>query len=208
MWVHCHANPSAHQFGRHVSKMLAPYVPRTAVPPNTLAELRRDIGRMRFVKQQIKEIETARAERVERAPTEGHNAIVCLLDRVGGVGIETADMLVHEVFSRNLRDRRAVARYAGLTGAPEESGKKRRERGLAKSGNARVRRAMIQLAWGFLLHQKDSALAQWYRSRTADARGGTRKTMIVALARKLLIALWRLVTTGEAPAGLILRPAA
>jgi transposase len=180
----------------------------TAVPPNTLAELRRDIGRMRFVKQQIKEIETARAERVERAPTEGHNAIVCLLDRVGGVGIETADMLVHEVFSRNLRDRRAVARYAGLTGAPEESGKKRRERGLAKSGNARVRRAMIQLAWGFLLHQKDSALAQWYRSRTADARGGTRKTMIVALARKLLIALWRLVTTGEAPAGLILRPAA
>ena len=180
----------------------------TAVPPNTLAELRRDIGRMRFVKQQIKEIETARAERVERAPTEGHNAIVCLLDRVGGVGIETADMLVHEVFSRNLRDRRAVARYAGLTGAPDESGKKRRERGLAKSGNARVRRAMIQLAWGFLLHQKDSALAQWYRSRTADARGGTRKTMIVALARKLLIALWRLVTTGEAPAGLILRPAA
>jgi transposase len=97
----------------------------TAVPPNTLAELRRDIGRMRFVKQQIKEIETARAERVERAPTEGHNAIVCLLDRVGGVGIETADMLVHEVFSRNLRDRRAVARYAGLTGAPAESGKKR-----------------------------------------------------------------------------------
>ena len=60
---------------------------------------------------------------------------------------------------------------------------------------------MIQLAWRFLLFQKDSALAQWYRARTADARGGTRKTMIVALARKLLIALWRLVTTGEVPAG-------
>ncbi len=66
---------------------------------------------------------------------------------------------------------------------------------------------MIQLAWGHLLHQKDSVLAEWYRRRTADARGGTRKTMIVALARKLLIALWRLVTTGEAPVGLLLRPA-
>ena len=66
---------------------------------------------------------------------------------------------------------------------------------------------MIQLAWRFLLFQKDSALARWYRARTADARGGTRKAMIVALARKLLLALWRLVTTGETPEGLFLRPA-
>ena len=163
-----------------------------AVPPNTLAELRRDMARLRFVKQQIKEIEAARAERLERTPGEGRNAMVHLLARVVGVGIETADMLVQEVFSRKLRDRKAVARYAGLTGAPDESGKRRREQGLAKAGNARVRRGMIQLAWRSLLHQKDSALAEWYRARTADARGGTRKTMIVALARKLLIALWRL----------------
>jgi len=66
---------------------------------------------------------------------------------------------------------------------------------------------MIQLAWRFLFFQKESALAQWYRGRTADARGGTRKTMIVALTRKLLIALWRLVTTGEEPQGVVLRPA-
>jgi transposase len=178
-----------------------------AVPSNTLAELRRDVARLRFVKQQIKEIEAARAERLERTPGEGRNPMVRLLARVVGVGVETADMLVHEVFSRKLRDRKAVARYAGLTGAPNESGQKRRERGLAKAGNARVRRGMIQLALGHLLHQKDSVLAEWYRARTADARGGTRKTMIVALARKLLIALWRLVTTGEAPAGLLLRPA-
>jgi transposase len=116
-------------------------------------------------------------------------------------------MLVQEIFCRDLRDRKAVARYAGLTGAPDESGKKRRERGLAKSGNARVRRGMLQLAWGFLVHQKGSALAEWYRARTVDARGGRRKAMIVALARKLLIALWRLVTTGEAPEGLLLRSA-
>ena len=73
--------------------------------------------------------------------------MVRLLARVIGVGVETADMLVHEVLSRGLRDRRAVARYAGLTGAPDESGAKRREKGLAKAGNARVRRGMIQLAW-------------------------------------------------------------
>ena len=116
-------------------------------------------------------------------------------------------MLVQEVLARTWRDRRAVARYAGLTGSPDESGSRRREKGLAKAGSARVRRGMIQLAWRFLLFQKESALAQWYRARTADARGGTRKTMIVALARKLLIALWRMVTTGEVPAGVVLRAA-
>src|SRR5215211_3588930 len=101
-----------------------------------------------------------------------------------------------------------LRRNTHLTGSPDESGSKRREKGLAKAGNARVRRGMIQLAWRFLLHQKESALAQWYRARTADARGSTRKTLIVALARKLLIALWRMVTTGEAPHGVVLRPAA
>lgn len=176
------------------------------LPPNTLLELRRDMARLRFVMDQIKEVEEARAQRLQQAPQEKSHAMVRLLARVIGVGIETADMLVHEVLSRGLRDRRAVARYAGLTGAPDESGRKRREKGLAKAGNARVRRGMIQLAWRFLLFQKDSALAQWYRTRT-ESTGKKRKTMIVALARKLLIALWRLVTTGEVPAGVVLRAA-
>jgi transposase len=178
-----------------------------ALPPNILAELRRDLARLRFVRGQIKEIEQTRIERLEKAPTTGRNAMVCLLARVVGIGIETADMLVQEILSRNLRDRRAVARYAGLTGAPDESGAKRREKGLAKVGNARVRRGMLQLAWRFLLLQEDSALVRWYRARTADARGSTRKTLIIALARKLLIALWRLVRTGETSQGLVLRPA-
>ena len=130
------------------------------------------------------------------------------LAQVIGVGVETADMLVPEILSRNLRDRSAVARYAGRTGAPDESGARRREKGLARAGNSRVRRGMIQLAWRFLMFQKNSALAQWYRARTADARGATRKTMIVALARKLLVALWQLVTTGEVPQGVVLRAAA
>jgi transposase len=177
------------------------------LPRNTLAELRRDMARLRFVLDQIKEIEAARLQRLDQAPHERSHAMVRLLARVIGVGIETADMLVHEVLARDLRDRRAVARYAGLTGAPDESGSRRREKGLAKAGNARVRRGMIQLAWRFLLLQKDSALSRWYRMRTADARGGTRKTLIVAMARKLLIALWRLVTTGDVPEGVALRPA-
>ena len=176
------------------------------LPPNTLLELRRDMARLRFVMDQIKEVEEARAQRLEQAPQEKTHAMVRLIARVIGVGIETADMLVHEILSRQLRDRRAVARYAGLTGAPDESGNKRREKGLAKAGNARVRRGMIQLAWRFLVFQKDSALARWYRARTESA-GKKRKTMIVALARKLLIALWRLVTIGEVPAGVVLRAA-
>ena len=176
------------------------------LPPNTLLELRRDMARLRFVMDQIKEVEEARAQRLEQAPQEKTHAMVRLLASVIGVGIETADMLVHEILSRSLRDRRAVARYAGLTGSPDESGSKRREKGLAKAGNARVRRGMIQLAWRFLLFQKDSSLAQWYRTRT-ESGGKKRKTMIVALARKLLIVLWRLVTTGEVPAGVVLRTA-
>jgi transposase len=176
------------------------------IPPNTLAELRRDMERRRLVSNQIQQIEEARRERLEQAPSDGPHAMVRLLARVIGVGTETADMLVQEVLSRNMRDRRAVARYAGLTGSPDESGKKCREKGLARSGNARVRRGMIQLAWRLLMFQKNSALAQWFRARTENTRG-TRKTMIVALARKLLIALWRLVREGVVPDGVVLRPA-
>jgi transposase len=176
------------------------------IPPNTVAELRRDMERRRLVSDQIRQIEDARLERLKQAPSDGPHAMVRLLARVIGVGVETADMLVQEALSRSMRDRRAVARYAGLTGSPDESGRKRREKGLARSGNARVRRGMIQLAWRFLMFQKDSALAQWFRARTESARG-TRKTMIVALARKLLIALWRLVREGVVPDGVVLRPA-
>jgi transposase len=179
----------------------------TPLPRNVLAELQRDMARLGFVVSQIREIEQARQKRLEQETETGPHAMVRQVARVIGIGIETADMLVHEVLSRPMRDRKAVARYAGLTGSPDESGARRREQGLARAGNARVRRGMIQLAWRFLRFQKQSALAQWYQARTADSRVGTRKTMIVALARKLLIALWRFVTTGETLEGVILRPA-
>lgn len=177
-----------------------------SIPPSTLAEIKRDIERQRLVKEQIRAIEKARLDRLAEAPAEGPNAMVRLLAQIVGIGVETADMLVREVLSRNMRDRRAVARYAGLTGSPDESGAKRREKGLARSSNARVRRGMINLAWRFLMFQKDSALAQWYRQRTADAPS-TRKTMVVALARKLLIALWRFARDGIVLDGVRMRPA-
>ena len=177
------------------------------LPPNTLAEMRRDMARLRLVREQIKEIEASRMQRLAQASDNEPHAMIRLLARIVGVGIETADMLVHEILSRQLRDRRAVARYAGLTGAPDESGQRRREKGLARAGNAQVRRGMIQLAWRFLLFQRDSALAKWFRARTTDARGNTRKKMIVALARKLLIELWRMAMTGEIPPGVMLHAA-
>ena len=178
-----------------------------AIPANTLAELRRDLARLKLIKEQIKEIESARQQRLKQAPRAGAHPMLLMLARLKSIGVDTADRLVHEAFYRPLRDRRAVARYGGVTGAPDESGAKRREKGLARAGNARVRKAMLQLAWRWIMFQKESALTQWYRQRTAGAKGDVRKTMIIALARKLLIALWRYVTTGEIPAGAVLRPA-
>jgi transposase len=154
-----------------------------SLPPNTIAALRRDMERLKIIKEQIKAIEQ------------------------NGLGWETADLLVHELLSRTLRDRKAVARYAGLTGSPDESGSKRREKGLSRSGNARVRKIMIQLAWRMVKFQPDSALVQWFKQRTENAKG-SRKPMIVALARKLIIALWRYANDGVIPEGFRLHSAA
>lgn len=198
-------NPSLRRATKELETLVSPEgVP---LPPNTLEEIRRDLARLAVLREQIESIERDRQARLEEAPQSRSNAMVLLLTRVVGVGLETADMLVQEILSRPLRDRRAVARYAGLTGSPDESGARRREKGLSKAGNARVRRGLIQLAWRFLMFQKGSGLARWYRSRTEGAIPARRKTMIVALARKLLIAFWRLVTTGAWPEGVILRAA-
>ncbi len=109
------------------------------LPVNTIAMLRRQMERKRMIEEQIKAIEQDRRQRLERDPTDKRNAMVLMLTRIIGLGVETAEQLVHEILSRNLRDRKAVARYAGLTGSPDESGAKRREKGLSRSGNGRVR---------------------------------------------------------------------
>jgi transposase len=157
--------------------------------------------------EQIAAIEKARAKRLDTDPERGPHPMIRLLARVVGLGLETAEMLVTELMTRRLRDRRAVARYAGITGSPDESGARRREKGLMRAGNARVRRGMIQLAWRWLQFQKESALTLWFQARVAGAPA-LRKKMIVALARKLLIALCQLATSGVIPEGVVLRPAA
>lgn len=177
------------------------------LPSNAVAALRRHMERFRILKEQIKAIEQTRLERLQRDPAERFNAMVFLLARIIGLGVETAEQLVHEILSRNLRDRKAVARYAGLTGSPDESGSKRREKGLSRSGNGRVRKILIQLSWRLLRFQPESDLVLWFKKRTANAHG-SRKPMIVALARKLIIALWRYVNTGLLPEGFRLRSAA
>ena len=112
--------------------------------------------RLKIIKEQIKAIEQTRLQQFEQKPEALANRMVYLLVRIYGLGWETADLLVHELLSRTLRDRKAVARYAGLTGSPDESGSKRREKGLSRSGNARVRKIMIQLAWRMVKFQPDS----------------------------------------------------
>ena len=144
----------------------------TPLPENTRAELRRHLARLRVVREQIRAIEQERLRKLAAAPAgdKGPHAMVRLIARVLGVGVETADMLVNEILSRHLRDRRAVARYAGLTGSPDESGRRRRERGLARAGNARVRCGMIQLAWRFLRFQRTALWPNGFmRERPTDA---------------------------------------
>jgi transposase len=142
------------------------------LPANTLEELRREMVRLQLIREQLAAIEKARLARLKRAPREGTHPMLLMLAKVLGVGVETADMLVHEILTRDLRDERAVGRYAGLTGSPDESGSKRREQGLARAGNARVRRGMVQLAWRWLMFQRR---APW-RSGTARARSARAAT--------------------------------
>jgi transposase len=127
--------------------------------------------------------------------------------RLKGVGRETASVLRFEAFHRSFDNRREVAAYAGLTPTPWMSGGIDTEQGISKSGNARLRRTMVQLAWFWLRNQPGSALSLWYRERVGDGRGRIKRIAIVALARKLLVALWRFVTQGLVPEGAELKPA-
>ena len=157
--------------------------------------------------EQIRVLEEARdvvvaQDAVPRSEAEG---LVRRLVGVKGIGPELATLLAWEAFVRPFRDRRALAAYAGLTGTPFDSGDKRREQGIGKAGNRRLRAALVELAWLWLRYQPQSALAAWFRSRTGSVGGRMRKVMIVALARKLLVALWRFCRYGVLPEGAALK---
>src|SRR5271154_1002577 len=176
-----------------------------SLPRETMAQLRRLMIRQRLLGEQLAEIDAAREAELAAAakapdPERGQR-MIRLLVAICGVGLETATQLVREVLCRPFRDRRAVAAFVGLTGTPFRSGGMEREQGVSKSGDKRVRGLMMQLAWRWLKFQSDSALSRWYVERVGDAKGRIRKIMAVALARKLLVALWRYVQDGVIPEG-------
>lgn len=173
----------------------------TALPPSLLNEVRRLMTRHRLLSEQIGQIEAAREQAVMAAEPDRAVQQMRVLVRLVGLGLATASSLAHEVFCRSFADRKAIAGFVGLTGTPFNSGGSEREQGISKNGNPRVRRILLQLAWRWLRFQPDSALSCWFVERTAGAKGRLRKVMAVALARKLLVALWRYVETGEIPAG-------
>ena len=179
------------------------------LPAHARARLARLLDRLELVLEQIGVLEEARDAVVAREAVPGGEAAGLVRRLVGlkGIGPELATLLAWEAFVRPFRDRRALAAYAGLTGTPFDSGDKRREQGIGKAGNRRLRAALVELAWLWLRYQPQSALAAWFRSRTGSVGGRMRKVMIVALARKLLVALWRFCRHGVLPEGATLKAA-
>jgi transposase len=179
-----------------------------ALRPALRQEIVREHGRLGLLVEQIASVEAqSRAE--VRAPAPGSApAKVVALARFKGIAQTGAQVLVNEVFYRAFDNRRQVGSYFGFAGTPYDSGASRREQGISKAGNPRARAMAVELAWLWLYHQPDSELSRWFKQRVGNAKGRIRKISIVALARKLMVALWRFLEQGAVPAGAILRPAA
>jgi transposase len=170
------------------------------VPPHLLAEARREHARLMLVREQLAALEQAQATQacaVPAAMAERRD----LLQRLKALGPAFTGTLVGEMFYKDFRNRREVASYSGLAPSPWRSGGIDREQGISKAGNRRARQKAIELAWLWLRHQPDSALSRWFRTRTANAGKRAKRIAIVALARKLIVALWRYLTTGLVPEG-------
>ena len=171
------------------------------VPPELSSRLLRAFERWQLVGRQIEALEQQRTQRICQDKSRAVDQVRWLLN-LKGIGANGAWLLVNELFSwRTFQNRRELASLAGLTPTPYDSGESRREQGISKAGNRRVRWMMVQLAWGWLQYQPESELSQWYQRRFAEGNNRLRKIGIVALARKLLIALWKYLETGVPPAG-------
>lgn len=168
------------------------------LPPHVLAEVKREHARLMLVREQLAALEQAQAAEVSAVPTPMAERRD-LLQRLKALGPAFATTLVNELFYKDFRNRREVASYCGLTPSPWKSGSIDREQGISKAGNRRAREKAIELAWLWLRHQPDSALSRWFRTRAANAGKRARRIAIVALARKLIVALWRYLTTGLVP---------
>ena len=178
----------------------------SALPPDLQAEVRREEARLRLVDEQIRALEAEQVQRLEAAVTPCHQQIAHLM-HLRGIGLTSAWVFVMEYFGwRQFHNRKEVAALAGLTPMPYASGDSSRDQGISKAGNRRIRTLMIQIAWGWLRYQPHSALSVWFNTRFALGGKRMRRIGIVALARRLLIALWRYLQSGVIPESASLKP--
>jgi transposase len=171
------------------------------LPSCLRAEIARECRRLALVDEMLDELERERdAEGDGKAPHQ-----VAQLARLRGIGPTSAHLLAGEVFHRDFANRRQVAGYLGLEPSPWQSDQADREQGISKAGNRRARRVAIELAWLWLQYQPDSGLSRWFKDRVGAAKGRVRRIMVVALARKLVVALWRYLASGIVPEGAVTR---
>ena len=176
-----------------------------ALPPQLKAQIRRELDRLELVLAQIAAVAQEREARHAACTATDVPAMLLALK---GIGAESAEILYAEAFYRQFGNRRQLGAYAGLAATPWKSGTVDREQGVSKAGNPRLRRILVQLAWLWLRHQPGSALSRWFHGRVNQANGRQKKTLIVALARKLLVALWRYVAHGVVIDGAVMKSAA
>jgi len=176
------------------------------LPPGLKQEIVHEHERLSLVNKQLALLEaSSKADRRTAAPGSTEAKIVQLAT-LKGIGPVGGQRLVHEVFYRDFDNRRQVGSYIGLTGTPYNSGSSVREQGIGKAGNRRARETAIEIAWLWLSHQPDSELSSWFRKRVGDIKGRIRRIAIVAMTRKLMVALWRYLNTGVVPTGAVLHP--
>jgi transposase len=176
------------------------------LPRRLKEEIVREHERLCLVNKQLAVLEAdSRAEQCAAAPgsTEAKTVRLAQLKGIGPVG---GQGLVNEVFYRTFNNRRQVGAYFGLVGMPYHSGNSQRDQGISKAGNHRARELAIELAWLWVRHQPDNDLTLWFHKRVGDIKGRIRRIAIVAVARKLMVALWRYLETGVVPTGAVLRP--
>lgn len=178
---------------------------KAQVPPALREEIERECARLTLVKQQLRLLQAAQ----RNALADKQQPQIAQLVQLRSIGLRSAWLLVAEVFGwRRFANRRELAGCLGLTPTPYDSGGSQREQGISKAGNKRVRALLVELAWMWLRLQPDSALTSWFNRRFAHGSSRMRRVGIVALARRLAVALWRYLEHGEIPAGASLKPAA
>jgi transposase len=177
------------------------------LPANAHAKIKRLLARLELVLMQIAELERERDAVVETKASDKAGKMIQQLISLRGIGVQSATVLVREAFVRRFANGKALGSYAGLASSPYNRGGINREQGIGKGGNRRVRTVMVELAWLWTRYQPSAAQVCWFRERIGPTGRRVRKIMVVALARKLLIALWRFVTDGVVPEGAVLKPA-